>query len=84
MNYANVYPELVNKLRWAIATSFADEGSNFPFSDAQKIATVFSQDIVGLVQLARAEPAILGSIATIRTTLQQHQIDTALDVLTKP
>jgi len=75
MNYQDVYPELVNKLRWAIATSFRTPESNYNFSAAQRIATVFSQDIVALVKAAEEQPGIIGSTATIRGTLTQLSVE---------
>ena len=38
----DIYPELVNKIRWAICTAFSTPESRYPFSIAQKLATVLS------------------------------------------
>lgn len=71
----DIYPELVNKLRWAICTSAKTPASNYPYSEAQRVATVLAQDIVGLLRAAEEEPGALGSIGAIRSSLNQGRID---------
>jgi len=67
----NVYPELVNKLRWAIVTSVKTEASNFNYSLGQRIATVVAQDVVAIIRTWEEAPEVLSTIDTIRGCLMQ-------------
>jgi len=70
--WKDAYPELVNKLRWAISTTFGTRESRYPYQDSQKIATVFSQEILDLVKHAEDEPGIVGSTDSIRSYYRTH------------
>lgn len=77
--WRDIYPELVNKVRWAVCSTFATSGSSFPYSAGQVIATVFSQYIVDVVKLADEAPGVLLSTSTLRGSLLQERIRTELD-----
>jgi len=64
--WEDLYPELVNKFRWAITTTFGTPASRYPYGDAQRIATVLSQDAIDLIKTSTAAPGVLGTTATIR------------------
>lgn len=70
----DIYPELVNKLRWAICTSVKTPASNYPYSTAQRVATVLAQDTIDLLRLATEEPGVLGSLKTIRGFFVQERV----------
>lgn len=72
--WKDIYPELVNKVRWAICTSVKTPESNYPYTAAQRVATVLAQDIVELLRLAVDEPGVVGSIATVRNALLQERV----------
>lgn len=76
--WEDIYPELVNKIRWAISTAFGTPGSRYPFGVAQKIATVVSQDVIDLIKLSREEPGVLASTDTIRGHQRQTTVDSAI------
>lgn len=73
-NWADCYPELVNKIRWAICTTFKTPESNYPYSAGQAIATVFAQSILETVKLAVSEPGVVGSTSTVRNNLKILQV----------
>jgi len=81
--WKDLYPELVNKIRWAVSTTFGDDADRYPFGDSQRIATVFAQEIVDLVKCAKSSPGVLGSTGTIRGFRQQRQVDELLEPLDK-
>lgn len=67
----DIYPELVNKLRWAICTSLKTPAANFPYGTGQTVATVMAQSIIDLVKTSVEEPGVLGSTQTVRGFFQQ-------------
>jgi len=78
-----IYPELVNKIRWAICTTLGTPGSKYPFGVAQKIATVLSQDVIDLIKTSVVAPGVLGSTGTIRGHQAQIRSDSdppAIDI----
>jgi len=79
MEWQDIYPELVNKFRWAISTALGTQASRYPFQDSQLIATVLAQDVIQLVKLSEAEPGVLGTTSTIRGALTQSKLDKILD-----
>ena len=79
--WRDAYPELVNKLRWAISTAFATPDDRYPYSIAQRIATIYAQEILDLVKFGEECPEILGSTGTIRSYLQQVKVQAELDKL---
>ncbi len=81
--WQELYPELVNKLRWAISTTFGDDADRYPFGDSQRIATVFAQEIVELVKCAQNSPGVLAHTALIRGFRQQNEVDEYLKPLDK-
>lgn len=70
----DIYPELVNKLRWAICTSLKTPASNFPYGTGQTIATVTAQSIIDLVKTSMEEPGVLGSTQTVRGYFRQVEV----------
>lgn len=64
--WQDIYPELVNKLRWAICSSFTTPESNYPYGDGQAIATVLSQLIIDLVKEGLESPGLTVSTAGVR------------------
>lgn len=75
LNWEDIYPELVNKMRWAISTSLKTPASNYPFPASQALATVFSQSIIDIAKQAVEEPGILASTGTVRGFFNQKLID---------
>lgn len=73
-NWEDIYPELVNKLRWAICTSLKTPGSNYPYSAGQAIATVLAQEVIDVAKMAIDNPGVLGSPGTVRSFLIQEVI----------
>lgn len=74
--WEDIYPELVNKLRWGVQTTFSQEGASFSYSDAQRIATVLSGDAIDLLKASKSSPEVLASTSAIRTFYTQRKIDT--------
>lgn len=72
--WEDLYPELVNKIRWAITTTFGTPASRYPYGVAQRIATVLSQDVIDLIKLSMEEPGVLSSTATIRGHQRQTTV----------
>lgn len=70
-----IYPELVNKIRWAICTAFGTPESRFPYGMAQKLATVLSQDAIELIKCSITEPGVLSATSSIRGFRDQRRID---------
>ena len=81
-SWQDIYPELVNKVRWALGTSFKIRGSNYPYGRSQMIATVLSQLIIDLMKVAEDEPGVLDSTSTVRTFFEQQFVGEGLDELT--
>jgi len=79
--WKDAYPELVNKLRWSISTAFATAADRYPYSIAQRIATVYAQEILELVKLGEEYPEILGSTDAIRSQSAQRSVQAGLDRL---
>jgi len=71
----DLYPELVNKIRWAITTTFETPASKYPYSTAQRIATVLSQDVIDLIKCSRTEPGVLKTTGSIRGYQKQTLVD---------
>lgn len=69
-DWNDIYPELVNKIRWAICTSFKTRESNYPYGAGQSLATVLSQYAIDLVKAESSEPGLTGSTAAIRRFLE--------------
>ena len=82
--WEDVYPELVNKIRWAISTSFSMKGSSYPYSASQKLATVLSQDAIEMVKLGYESPSLLNKTGNIRSALDQVRADRTRQSLTDP
>lgn len=80
-NWGDIYPELVNKIRWAVCTAFKTPGSNYPFSSGQVIATVYASAIIEIVRAAEEAPGLLGSTSLLRGFLTQERIRSELDKL---
>jgi len=78
-NWDDVYPELVNKMRWSLQTAFSMEGFNFPYSTAQRISTVLSQDAVELMKCARSSEDVLSTTDTIRGFYAQTRVDNEMN-----
>lgn len=77
--WADIYPELVNKIRWAITTALGTPASRYPFGVAQKIAVVLSQDVIDLIKCSMEEPGVLASTATIRGFQRQTTVTSVFD-----
>jgi len=82
--WKDIYPELVNKLRWAICTAVKTPESNYPYGVAQRIATVLAQDAVAIIQLGEEHPEILSSPASIRGVLKSLDIERDVDSILTP
>jgi len=80
--WQDAYPELVNKLRWAISTTFSTPDSRYPYQASQALATVFSQDILELVKVGEEFPESLASTDIVRGSLRQRSIVEELDKVT--
>jgi len=72
-----VYPELVNKIRWAICTTFGTPASRYPYGVAQKLATVLAQDAMDLIKLSLTEPGVLLTTDSIRGQQAQSRYEMA-------
>lgn len=81
-NWVDVYPELVNKIRWAVSTSLKTPASNYPFPASQVIATVFAQSIIDIAKQACDTPEVVASTSLLRGFLTQETIQSGLDKLT--
>lgn len=76
--WEDVYPELVNKIRWAICTTFGTPASRYPYGVAQRIATVLAQDAMDTIKLSLTEPGVLSSTGSIRGLQAQTRQEEAL------
>ena len=77
--WEELYPELVNKFRWAISTSCGTAESRYPFGDSQRMATVFAQQVLDLVKAAPDAPGLLSSTDSIRSFNYQRAIDRVVE-----
>ena len=77
--WEDAYPELVNKIRWAISTTFATAQSRYPFRASQAVATVLAQEILELIKAGEEIPGLLDTTNTIRSYLQQVPVLAELD-----
>jgi len=58
-DWAEIYPELVNKIRWAICTSLTTTTRGpFSYSLGQPIATVLAQDVIAIIKGSLKENTI--------------------------
>lgn len=78
-DWIEIYPELVNKFRWAIQTSLSSESIRFPYPASQALATVLSQDAISVAKCSLVTPGVLASTKTIRGFFQQLEIDKKLN-----
>lgn len=76
--WRDIYPELVNKIRWAICTSLKTPSSNYPYGLAQSMATVLSGFAIAIVKQEQSVPGSSASPGLIRSTL--NQLDAQLDL----
>lgn len=72
--WRDVYPELVNKIRWALATALSTPASRFPYAASQTLATVLAQDAIDVVKCSSDAPSVLSSTKTIRQFQRQEMI----------
>lgn len=54
--WEEVYAELLNKIRWSIASSVAAQGINLPFRTSKGIAGLFAGDVLRLLKLLEEKP----------------------------
>jgi len=76
--WVDVYPELVNKIRWAIQTALSSGSTRFPYQASQVLATVLSQDVIAVVKCSTSAPGVLATTGTIRGFFQQTSLDKQL------
>jgi len=69
--WADAYPELVNKIRWAISTSLKTPSTNYPFSVSQLMATILAQDVIEWAKAGEDQPGILASTTSLRKHYQE-------------
>lgn len=79
MEWKDLYPELVNKIRWAIVSSLRNAGSNISYTHGQHLATVVSQDVLEIAKIYVTEPGVLASTATVRGFYQQDKVRVQLE-----
>lgn len=73
--WADVYPELVNKVRWAICTSLKTRASNYPYTLGQALATVLSGFAIDIAKQEIESPGSTQSTSLIRALLSQWKAD---------
>lgn len=56
MEWEQIYAELLNKIRWSIATSAANGGINIPFRTSKGLAGFFASDVLRLLKLKDEKP----------------------------
>jgi len=78
-NWRDKYPELINKMRWSIHSTFGGSESSLTYTEAQLLATVLSQDVIDLLKLSILEPGVLAQTTSIRSYLSQKVIDSNLE-----
>tara|TARA_R100001086_G_scaffold240882_1_gene167407 strand:+ start:570 stop:839 length:270 start_codon:yes stop_codon:yes gene_type:complete len=76
MNWDDLYPELVNKTRWAIVSSSQNADLNTTYSEAQALATVFVQDMIEILKCYVESPGVLDSTKSVRGFFAQRRIRT--------
>lgn len=79
MSWKDLYPELVNKIRWAIVSSSPSAGDNISYQEAQHLATVISQDVIAIWKTHATSPKVLGSTTTVRDFYKQDAILAEMD-----
>lgn len=77
--WVDIYPELVNKIRWAIQTALSSGSTRYPYRESQVLATVLSQDVINVVKSSSVTPGVLESPGTIRGFFQQTELDKRLN-----
>lgn len=77
--WAEVYPELVNKFRWALQSSLSEGSTKYDYRASQVLATVLSQDAIAVVKCATSAPGVLASTKTVRGFFQQTELDKQLN-----
>lgn len=68
-DWKDLYPELVNKIRWAICSTLKTPGSNYPYSLAQPLATVLSGYAIDTAKQEQESPGSTQSTSMIRSFL---------------
>lgn len=79
MEWKDLYPELVNKIRWAIVSSLRNQGSSISYTEGQHLATVLSQDVLEIAKVYHTSPGVLSSTGTVRGFYQQTAVAIKLD-----
>jgi len=71
IDWATIYPELVNKIRWAICTTMKGNGVPYGYSLGQPMATVLAQDVISAIKESRAESTIPLTTKKVREVLNR-------------
>ncbi len=54
--WEETYAELLNKIRWSIATAAPTAGITLPFATSKALASLFASDVVRLLKLLDEKP----------------------------
>jgi hypothetical protein len=74
MKWDDLYPELVNKTRWAIVSSSQNADLNTTYSEAQALATVLAQEMIEILKCYVESPGVLDSTKSVRGFYSQERI----------
>lgn len=69
MQWEQIYAELLNKIRWAIASTAAGQGYNYTYQDSIALATVLSGDALKFMKLKEEKPDLRATAKEIRTLI---------------
>jgi len=79
MEWEDVYPEMVNKIRWAIVSTLQGNGGSISYSEGQSLATVVSQDIMSIAKVYERSGGVLASTGSVREFWKQEKILAEMD-----
>lgn len=54
--WEEVYAEMLNKIRWSIASTVSGAGINIPFRTSRGLAGLFAGDVLRLLKLLEDKP----------------------------
>jgi len=54
--WEEIYAELLNKIRWSIASTVSGQGINIPFRTSKGMASLFASDVLRLLKLLEEKP----------------------------
>ena len=70
MQWEQVYAELLNKIRWSIASTMTGQGFNCSYQESIALASVLAGDALRLIKLRQQKPELRMSVEEVRSLLR--------------